>query len=72
MTDDLSTFTYVMDLAADMEGLSSHTITKYVTSSYISLKNPYPLTAYAEKPQSTRAAADQMRRYVRGGTYWIL
>ena len=69
---DLSPFLYVTDLAAEMEGLSSHVITRCVTSFSTSHDGPYLLTTYTENSSPTRAASDERKRYVRGGVYWRL
>ena len=39
-------------------------------SSSALLNKPYPLTAYAANPSSTRSKSDQRRSYVRGGSDW--
>ena len=44
---------------------------KCVTSSCNFLNNNLSLPEYAENPSSTRATADQRRRYLRGGVAWI-
>ena len=61
---------FSMGLAAVTEASSSHVTKKCMTSSSASLDEPSPINAYAANPSSTRAAADQMKRYVRGGTDW--
>ena len=68
----LSTFLYVTDLAADVEGSSKHVITRFVTSFSTSNKNPYPLTAYMENHQYNGDASDQRRRYTRIVLDWRL
>ena len=47
---------YVPDLSSATEASSLHVTTKYVMSSSTLLGEPFPLTAYAANPSSTRAA----------------
>ena len=56
---------YATHLEAVNYALSSHVTTKYVTNSYTYLGIPSPQHLYAEKSSSTRAAEDQICRYLR-------
>ena len=63
-------YPYIADLAAAMEESPSHVTTKCMKKYSDSLDNPSPLTANVEKPASTRATADQSRKYGRGYVDW--
>ena len=47
---DFSTFPYVTDLAAEMEGLSSHIIMRCMTSYSTSQYDNFLLTVYTANP----------------------
>ena len=67
---ELSPSLYVTYLDTAMGALSLYVTTKCMTSSSTLLGEPFPLTAYAVNPSSTRFAADQNRRYIKLGADW--
>ena len=69
-TADLSTSPYVTNSDAATEYSSSHVTTKCGTISSNLFDESSSLIVYAANPSSTRATADQKRRYVRGCTDW--
>ena len=64
-------FPYVINLAADTEGLSSYVIMRCMTSSSMSHENPNTLNMYTVSFSYTRYEADQRRGYTRGEADWI-
>ena len=66
MIVSLSNFPWVMESTVRTGGLSLHVITNFATSSSTFQEKTSTLTDYTDKPSSTRATVDQIRRYIKG------